>query len=280
MGSMGSDLDTSDQFGQLQAQIASSYEGLSKRLRVIADFVLRDPSGFALRTSASLAEEIGVAQSAIVRFAQHFGFSGFSEMQELFKTHVQHEAQSYQARIRNLERDRAGKDTEQLIDRFVDAGIASLQEMHRTTPVALIEAAAEIMASCRIVHLLARGRTFPVATYLSYNLARLEVPSNLLDGPGGTLEQQIGLISPQDAVFAVSFQPSSEVTVGAFKHVQSLGAKTIAICDVLRPPFLNADVCFQVSEASVGSFRSLNATISLALILAMRTGTLCAENTK
>jgi DNA-binding MurR/RpiR family transcriptional regulator len=197
---------------ELQAEIARSYEGLSKRLKVIADFVLKDPSGVALRTSATLANELGVAPSAIVRFAQAFGFSGFSEMQAVFKTQMQHETRSYRDRIRSLEQREAGRKTEEMVASFVDAGIASLQEMHRTTPVELIEQAAEMMASARMVHVLAQKRTFTAATYMAYNLARLEVPAHLLDGAGGTLDQQLGLVGPEDVVFAISFQPGSEET--------------------------------------------------------------------
>lgn len=262
---------------ELQAEIARSYEGLSKRLKVIADFVLKDPSGVALRTSATLANELGVAPSAIVRFAQAFGFSGFSEMQAVFKTQMQHETRSYRDRIRSLEQREAGRKTEEMVASFVDAGIASLQEMHRTTPVELIEQAAEMMASARMVHVLAQKRTFTAATYMAYNLARLEVPAHLLDGAGGTLDQQLGLVGPEDVVFAISFQPGSEETARAFERAHHAGARSIAICDVPRAPFVNADVLFRISEASVETFRSLNATISLALILAIRTGTLCSE---
>ncbi|WP_306151518.1 MurR/RpiR family transcriptional regulator [Roseovarius sp. MMSF_3281] len=262
---------------ELQAEIARSYDGLSKRLKIIADFVLKDPSGVALLTSATLANELGVAPSAIVRFAQAFGYSGFSEMQAVFKTQMQHDTRSYRDRIRGLEQRKAGRATEEMVASFVDAGIASLQEMHRTTPVALIEQAAEMMASARMVHLLAQKRTFTAATYLSYNLARLEVPAHLLDGAGGTLDQQLSLVGPEDVVFAISFQPGSAETAQAFDHALSVGARSIAICDVPRAPFVNADVLFRISEASVETFRSLNATISLALILAIRTGTLCSE---
>jgi DNA-binding MurR/RpiR family transcriptional regulator len=224
-----------------------------------------------------LANELGVAPSAIVRFAQAVGFSGFSEMQSVFKSQMQQETRSYRDRIRALEQRKTGRGTEELVTSFVDAGIASLQEMHRSTPLELIEEAAEIMASARMVHVLAQKRTFTAATYLFYNLARLEVSANLLDGAGGTLDQQLNLVAPDDAVFAISFQPGSEQTACAFSHVLSIGARTIAICDVPRTPFVNANVLFHITEASVETFRSLNATISLAQILAIRTGTLCSE---
>lgn len=264
-------------FKALREEIAASYDDLSNRLKLIADFTLRDPSGFALRTAAVLGDEIGVAPSAIIRFAKHFGFSGFSELQSVFRDELQASSTPYQDRIRNLEKSGAARDTAEMTDRFVEAGIASLRELQRSTPIDKIETAARLLADARIVHVLAQKRTFTAATYLVYNLARLEVPANLLDGSGGTLDQQMMMISPEDTVVAISFHPSAEDTVRAFERARAIGARTISITDLPRAPFTNADSCFQISEASVDGFRSLNATISLALILAIRAGTLCGE---
>ncbi len=264
-------------FDTLRDAIAGAYDDLSKRLKLIADFTLRDPSSVALRTAATLAEEIGVAPSAIIRFAQHFGYSGFSEMQAVFRAQLQASSTPYRDRIRDLEKSGAARDTAEMTDRFVEAGIASLRELQTAAPADRVESAARLLADARIVHVLAHKRTFTAATYLAYNLSRLEVPANLLDGTGGTLEQQMVMVSPEDIVVAISFNPSAEETVQAFDRAREIGARTIAITDLARAPFIHADSWFQLSEASVDGFRSLNATISLALILAIRAGTLCAE---
>ena len=264
-------------FDRLREDIAGAHDGLSKRLKLIADFALRDPSSVALRTAATLAEDIGVAPSAIIRFAQHFGYSGFSEMQAVFRAQLQASSIPYQDRIRDLEKSGAARDTAEMTDRFVEAGIASLRELQHAAPADRIESAARLMAEARIVHVLAHKRTFTAATYLAYNLARLEVPAHLLDGIGGTLDQQMAMVAPGDTVVAFSFNPSAEETVRAFDRAREIGARTVAITDLARAPFIHADSWFQISEASVDGFRSLNATISLALILAIRAGTLCAE---
>lgn len=271
------DNSSDEVFEALRAQIAEDYEGLSKRLKLIADFSLQDPSAIALNTAASLGEEIGVAPSALVRFAKHFGFSGFSEMQAIFRDHLQVSSTSYKERIHALAESGATRDTGEMTDRFIEAGIASLRDLQHSISPEHIETAAKLMADARIVHILAQKRTFTAATYLAYNLSRLDVPANLLDGLGGTLEQQMVTVSPEDTVVAISFNPSAGETVEAFERARDIGARTIVITDLARAPFIHADSWFQISEASVDGFRSLNATISLALILAIRAGTMCAE---
>jgi len=215
--------DSSDEaFEALREQIAEDYEGLSKRLKLIADFSLQDPSAIALNTAASLGEEIGVAPSALVRFAKHFGFSGFSEMQAIFRDHLQVSSTSYKERIHALAESGATRDTGEMTDRFIEAGIASLRDLQHSISPEHIETAAKLMADARIVHILAQKRTFTAATYLAYNLSRLDVPANLLDGLGGTLEQQMVTVSPEDTVVAISFNPSAGETVEAFERARDI----------------------------------------------------------
>ena len=109
---MTTDEDTPQRdFKALREEIATSYDDLSNRLKLIADFTLRDPSGFALRTAAVLGDEIGVAPSAIIRFAKHFGFSRFSELQSVFRDALQASSPPSQDPIRNLEKSGSARYT-------------------------------------------------------------------------------------------------------------------------------------------------------------------------
>lgn len=58
---------------------------LPKRLRQCADYVAANTDRIAVSTVAEMAEAAGVQPSAFMRFCQILGFSGFSEMQRLFK---------------------------------------------------------------------------------------------------------------------------------------------------------------------------------------------------
>ncbi|MCW2307658.1 MurR/RpiR family transcriptional regulator [Rhodobium gokarnense] len=266
-----------ESYETLRRSIASQRNDLSKRLRLIADYAQLDPSAFALRAVAGLAAEIGVAPSAIIRFAQHFGYSGFSEMQNVFRQRLEAAAPSYRDRVRNLEQHGGADATDDMMRRFIEAGIESLKDLQLTISPDKIDEAAGFIADARTVHVLAQKRTFPAAAYLAYNLARLEMPAHLFDGIGGMLEQQSNLIGPDDVVVAISFLPGAQTTADVFSRALDKGARTVAIVDVPRAPYVHADVVFEVVEASVENFRSLTATISLALVLAIRAGTFSAH---
>ena len=63
----------------------SGFEGLSRQLKLIARYVETSRDRLALDGVQETASQCGVQPSAVVRFAKHFGFSGFSEMQALFR---------------------------------------------------------------------------------------------------------------------------------------------------------------------------------------------------
>ena len=55
---------------EFRARLLEDYDGLSKRLKQIARYVLDEPNELALETLAVIAKRCGVQPSAIVRFAQ------------------------------------------------------------------------------------------------------------------------------------------------------------------------------------------------------------------
>ena len=48
---------------------------------------------------AAIAAEVGVQPSSLVRFAQAFGFDGFSDMQQIYRTQLIRSFTNYQERV-------------------------------------------------------------------------------------------------------------------------------------------------------------------------------------
>lgn len=264
-------------FDAFRLAVSAQYPTMSKRLKQIADHVLANPNDIAFKTVADLAGMLGIAPSALVRFSKSLGYSGFSQMQALFQTRLSDLAPSYKDRIRHLRGEQQGDTAGSLLSRFTEGAIASLRHLQQEISERDTEKAAKMMASSRMIHVMGSRRAFPPAFYLAYSLGRLELPVHLLDGAGGSLMQQASLMSAQDTLVAFSFAPSAKETLLVFERAQRVGARIVVITDAMRNPFDVADVCFEVQEASVTEFRALNATMSLALLLAISTGQ-CQEN--
>src|SRR4029077_3044697 len=95
-------------YDELKQAISARYSTMSKQLQGIARFVLERPNELALGTVASIASTAGVQPSAMVRFANALDYSGFSQMQQVFRGRLVERSVSYRERIENLRHGRRG----------------------------------------------------------------------------------------------------------------------------------------------------------------------------
>ena len=58
---------------------------LSKRQKIISDYLTENYDKAAYMTAAALSETVGVSESTVVRFAAEIGFSGYQEMQRCLR---------------------------------------------------------------------------------------------------------------------------------------------------------------------------------------------------
>jgi len=264
-------------FDQLKGEIARRHDALSGRLRQIAEYVLRHPNEVALGTVSALAGKIGVQPSAIVRFANTLGYSGFTALQRVFRERLVSAATpSYRERIESLRVDagrRQRHPVSGILARFIEDDISALDALFRSVPEKDLDRAVELLARARTIYVLAQGRSFPVAYYLDHALSRLEVPSRLFDGVGGLVPQRARVATRHDALLLVSFRDYSPESLQVGKDLSARGVPVVAITDTALSPIARfASVTFEVGDSSERLFRSLAAPLCLAQALVVALG--------
>ncbi|HSF91427.1 MAG TPA: MurR/RpiR family transcriptional regulator [Paracoccaceae bacterium] len=259
---------TVEEFESRMVEVSNS---LPKRLRQCADYIAANPELIAVATVAELAESADVQPSAVMRFCKILGFSGFSEMQRLFRTAYSGRFPDFNTRLNNLRADGTGSPSA-LLAEFIEAGRMSLEKLSTTVDPGYLEEAVDLLAKAPVIHLAGLKRSFPVVSYLSYAFEKQGIPSILHTGIG-KLEQR-HTIRPGDVVIAVAFSPYTQETLELARYAAHHGNRVIAITDSVTSPLrqLNA-LPLSVSEADVGPFRALSATLALAITLAAAVGT-------
>lgn len=262
-------------FEALQQSITERYDSLSGQLQRIAHFVVDHPDDLALETITRLAARAAVQPSSMVRFAQALGFDGFSAMQRLFRARLIEGSLSYRERIQSL-REQHGNDAarpDSILSEFADQGIASLEVLRAQTPPEAISSAVALMSAASEIYLVAQRRSFPVAFYLAYALARLDKRCHLVDGVGGLMAQQARLATPKDVVIAISFRTYSLDVVEVVADRAAAGVPVIAVTDSpLSPLAAKATVSFEIADPESPAFRSLVAPMCLAQSLIVGLG--------
>lgn len=257
---------------ELRAEIVLRYEGLSKRLKQIARYVLDEPNDIALETLAVIAARCGVQPSAIIRFAKTFGFEGASQMQRLFRDGLlsNNVALGYSERVRQLNDATSadGAEPADLLAEFVEGNMLALQNLLQTVGKADMRAAVDLIADAQTVHVVGFRRSFPVASYLVYSLLQAGKRAVFIDGVAGLALAQVQAMLPQDLLIAVSYHPYAEETIAVVEAARASGGKVLAISDSLVSPVAKpADLVLQTRESEVRKFRSLSASMCLAQAL-------------
>lgn len=149
---------------------------LPKRLKQCATFTRRHLHLIAVSTVSDMAKACDVAPSIYMRFCQALGFSGYTEMQALFRLRYTEFRPDYEERLANLRGD-GEIGTGKLLADFAEAGHKSLLSIVNTVTNARIEQIAQDMAKARVVHLVGLRCAFAVVSSMAYIFDQLAVPT-------------------------------------------------------------------------------------------------------
>lgn len=261
-------------YSQLEARITTDYPSLSRRLQQTARFLLDHPQEVAFATVAKLAQQAGVTPSTLIRFANNFGFSGFSEMQQLFRVRLVDELPNYTERIRAV-RSATGEtpDSTQLLWEFAEANREVLEQLPGRIDPCQLERALDIFEQAETIHVMGARRSFVVASYMTYALHHVDKRAFLVNGLGGMYGEQVKAIGNHDALLVVSFSPYAKETRDLATEARERGIPMVVITDSNLSPLARiADVSLVVHEAEVKSFRGLTASLCLTQTLAIALG--------
>lgn len=259
---------STDEFQQRLHQASTS---MPKRLRQCADFIAANTELIAVSTVAELAASAGVQPSAFIRFCKLLGFSGFSQLQQLFRENYSQRWPDYATRLERLKTSGAGSPSS-LLAEFVETGYSSLENLTKTVDSKILNEAVQVLSTANMIHIIGLQRAFPVAAYLAYALEKMSTPALLHDGVGKLDHRHA--IRPGDVLIAITFPPYSSETLELAKYASEQSCPVVAITDTVNSPLRDfGALTLAVTEVDFGNFRALSATLTLAITLAVAIGT-------
>ncbi|BDT73408.1 HTH-type transcriptional regulator MurR [Comamonadaceae bacterium OS-4] len=266
MASKGKDKTPVD---QLIARITSEYDTLSKQLKVIAKYVEQHRDHIGIEGIQQLAASCQVQPSAVVRFAKHFGFSGFSEMQLVFREGLTRQlapSRNYRSRIRDIIDSGAGSlSSVEIAREFLAGSQAAMHELEANLDEITFTKAVNMLRETDCIWIAASRRSFPIAVYLDYALQHTDKRVCLMSALGHMHLGQMRSVRPGDVMLAISFAPYAEETLAAVALAQERGARVIAITDSRMSPLAkDAEAVLIVQDNSTFGFRALTSTMGLA----------------
>jgi DNA-binding MurR/RpiR family transcriptional regulator len=253
----------------LLERITDEYETLSKQLKAIGRHVERHRDHLGLEGIQDVAAECAVQPSAVVRFAKHFGFTGFAEMQRLFRAGLARQiapGRNYQARIREVIASGARSLSSADIAReFLGGSIAGMQELQHSLHAPTLKKAVDLLAKADIIWIAGARRSFPVAVYLDYALQHTDKRIGLITALGSMQDGAVRSVRRGDVLIAISFSPYAPETLAVARAAVRRGATLLAITDSRMGDLARlAQVVLKVQEHATFGFRALTSTMGLA----------------
>ena len=255
--------------GALIKAIAHDFEMLSRQLKSIARHVEQHRSQLGIQSIQEVATLCEVQPSAVVRFAKHFGFTGFTALQKLFRDGLAQQispSRNYQSRIRQaIESGARDLSSAEIAHALIGGGIAGMEELQRSLQEPAFEDSVNLLAQADSIWLMASRRSFAVSTYLAYALQHTDKRIHHITSSGSMQEGQLRGMRPQDVLIAVSFAPYAEETESIVRQAHVRGARIIAITDSRLSPLARFATCsLLVQETSVFGFRALTNSMAVA----------------
>lgn len=266
---MAATKDNKNSVDQFIARITAEYEQLSKQLKVIAKYVEQHRDHIGLEGVQQVAAQCQVQPSAVVRFAKHFGFSGFSEMQAIFRAGLTRQlapSRNYRTRIRDVIDSGSGSlSSVEIAREFLAGSQAGMHELDANLDEQAFKQAVDMLRETDCIWIAASRRSFPVAVYLDYALQHTDKRVGLMSGLGSMHLGQMRSVRPGDVMIAISFAPYAEETRAAVDLAVERGARLIAITDSRMSPLVKmAEAALLVQDNSTFGFRALTSTMGLA----------------
>lgn len=258
----------------LIAAIAREFDGLSRQLKQIGQYVEQHRGQLGIQSIQQVAELCQVQPSAIVRFAKHFGFSGYSELQKLFREGLARQispSRDYQSRIRGaIESGAQNLSSSDIVHAMIGAGIAGMEELEASLQEPAFDAAVNLLFEADTVWLMGSRRSFAITTYLAYALQHTDKRVQHITALGNMQDGQLRGLRKGDVMVAISFAPYAPETENVVREASERGAHIICITDSSLSPMCRlAQASILVNETSVFGFRALTNTMTVAQSLFM-----------
>lgn len=248
---------------------------LTRTDRDIAEYILAHLNTIGFQTSTTLAEEIGVSDTSVIRFIRKLGFKGYSDFRGEMNARAAQQIDQSQPSLSPGEkyaRTLQQLDPDNLITNVAEYTFHNLQQTYSQLSQATVEQIVDILLSSDRKYIAGFRGTACCAQYMSSKLLFLTPHVISLIHADATAVESLLDITERDCLLLYSFPRYSEINWVLMDIARKNGAKIILITDRHTSPLASrADVVVLAKIDGLGFTNSYVAPLSLseAILLAV-----------
>ncbi len=249
-------------------RIEQNYPTMSKRHKLLSDFVRENYDKAAFMNVEQLSSATGVSEATVVRFSAELGYEKFNQFQKALHDYAMSNLTSVQRM------DRASwqyQDTD-ILTSVLETDIARIRGTLSSINRNSFNGAVDALASAKNIYIIGLRGSSSLARFLEYYLNHIFTNVKLVNGASvGDIFEQMFRISEGDVLIAFSLPRYSLRTIRAARFAKKNSATIIGITDGENSPILELCDFPLIAKTAMEAFvDSLVAPMSLinALVVA------------
>ncbi|MFD5325937.1 MurR/RpiR family transcriptional regulator [Streptomyces sp. NPDC127092] len=238
----------------ITALIRSELPRMSGSLRKVGDWVLADPARVAGLSAAELGRRTGTSQATVTRFCHALGLDSYQRLLlELAREQGQESAEPREHRPLGPE---IGPDEplDDVVAAVARADLAALRATSEQLDLEALERAARALAQARRIDVYGVGASGVLALETQARLFGIGCEARAWTEVHAA-ETSAALLTPADAVVALSHSGATREVLGPLRLAAERGAATVAVTADPRSPVARAAGVHLTSTAAPTGFR-------------------------
>ena len=237
----------------------------------IAEYILAHLSTIGFQTSTTMAEEIGVSDTSVIRFIRKLGFKGYADFRSEMNARTARQIDRAQPDLtpgekylRTLEHLGSGS----LISDVSQYTLNNLQKSYAQLDQGTVEQIVDILLRSDRKYIAGFRGTACCAQYMASKLLFLTPHVVPILHADATAVENLLDITEHDCLFLYSFPRYSEIARPLMEIARESGAKVILMTDRRTSPLANkADVVVTAQVDGLGFTNSYVAPLSLSEVI-------------
>jgi DNA-binding MurR/RpiR family transcriptional regulator len=235
-------LSTYEKIGR---QIATIYGELSPALKAVAHCISQNPNDVGILTLSELSEKYRFPASNFVRFSMRIGFSGFGDLQRIYRSRILDIIPSVEDRLRRFEQEtQSGRAGGTGLAALIGEDFKLLSDLHLGEVEAKCRAFSEVILGSRKIFVTGALRFHPVSFFFNYSFTYLGLDLTMLDNQGFLAREYAQNFAPDTCLIVSSFNYYHRDVIALAELAAQRKSRILAITDFDFSPLAKiADHC-------------------------------------
>lgn len=243
----------------LKLQIKENYNNLTRRLKVVANFIVEDPKSIALLPAKEIGNLTNTSETTVIRCCHALGYAGYAALQEEIRRYLlRPEDDPLKALAEGI------KEDAQDLEASMAQDIQFIKKTFDNIDAQQFHVAIEQIIQAEKIIVVGLRASYGPASWLAYSLNVVKGDTVLFKGEIDDANYFMTLIQEGWLIISFSFKRYSQQSIAFVKAAKEKGARILSITDdELSPIGLMSDLVFKVITPNPSTLKGMPVIFSI-----------------